>query len=408
MIEDVVKEVRDELTGHILPFWEKLIDEKNGGFYGRMEYDGTLKPGAVKGGILTARILWAFSNAYKVLKDEQYLKYAKHAYEFLTGPLWDDEYGGVYWTVNADGEEPAEDLKHGYCQAMSLYAISSYYDASGDEKALMRAMEIYDILENEMHDEFGYKESFTRDFRWAENEKLSENGVEAAKTMNTNLHVFEAYTELYRVSGYPQVADKICELLELFANKIYNPDKQRLDVFFDDDFNPIIDLHSYGHDIEASWLIDRGVEILESSLYESKMAPIVDALVSNVYSKGMDPLHSSVYMEAENGNIKKTRNWWTQCEAIVGFLNAYKKDETQVQYAQAVIDIWEFVKTYLIDKRVGGEWLQEVDVLNNPVDILPIVGVWKCPYHNTRMCLELIKRSEKSSTSFELPKLDFF
>ncbi len=407
MIEDVVQEIKEELTGHILPFWEKLIDEQYGGFYGRMEYDGTLRKDAVKGGILMARILWAFSNAYVVLKDEEYLKYAKHAYEFLTGPLWDDQYGGVYWTVTADGE-PAEDLKHGYCQAMSLYAISSYYDASGDEKALMRAMEIYDILENEMHDEFGYKESFTRDFRWAENEKLSENGVEAAKTMNTNLHVFEAYTELYRVSGYPQVSDRICEILELFINKIYNPEKHRLDVFFDDSFNPIIDLKSFGHDIEASWLIDRGVEVLESSLYESKMSSIVDDLVKSVYEIGMDPIHGSVYMESENGNIKKNRNWWTQCESMVGFYNAFKKDETKTEYEKAVVDIWDFIKAHLIDERVGCEWIQEVDVLNNPVTTLPLVGVWKCPYHNTRMCLEMIKRSEKKTTSFELPKLDFF
>ena len=183
----------------------------------------------------------------------------------------------------------------------------------------MRAMEIYDILENEMHDEYGYKESFTRDFRWAENEKLSENGVEAAKTMNTNLHVFEAYTELYRVSGYPQVYDRISELLDLFVNKIYNPEKHRLDVFFDDSFNPLIDLHSFGHDIEASWLIDKAVDILESSLYESKMRPITADLVRTVYEYGMDPIHGSVYMESENGDIRKTRNWWTQCEAMVGF-----------------------------------------------------------------------------------------
>ena len=407
MIDDVIQEIREELTGHILPFWEKMIDEVNGGFYGRMDYDGTLRKDAVKGGILHARILWAFSNAYTVLKDEEYLQYAKHAYEFLTGAIWDNQFGGMFWTVTADGK-PAEDLKHGYCQAMALYAISSYYEASGDEKALMRAMEIYDILENEMHDEYGYKESFTRDFRWAENEKLSENGVEAAKTMNTNLHVLEAYTELYRVSGYPQVADRIRDLLDLFVEKIYNPDKHRLDVFFDDRFNPIIDLHSFGHDIEASWLFDRSTQVLESVVYESKLAPIIDDLVQGIYNEAMDPLHGSVYMESENGMIRKNRNWWSQCEAMVGFYNAYQKDESKVEYLQAVEDIWSFLKEHLIDTRAGSEWIQEVDVLNQPVTSLPLVGIWKCPYHNTRMCLEMIKRQKKATTSFELPKLDFF
>ena len=406
MIEDVVKEVEEELTGHILPFWERLIDRENGGFYGRMDYDGTLRKDAVKGGILHARILWAFSNACTVLKDDSLMPYAKHAYEFLTGPLWDDQYGGVFWTVTADGK-PAEDLKHGYCQAMSLYAISSYYEASGDEKALMRAMELYDLLEQEMHDEYGYKESFTRDFRWAENEKLSENGIEASKTMNTNLHVFEAYTELYRVSGYPQVADKMREILDIFVEKIYNPEKHRLDVFFDEHFNPIIDLHSYGHDIEFTWLADRGLEVLDDIQYSSQLAPIIKDLTQTIYKVALDPVGTSVYMEAENGLVRKTRNWWTQCEAIVGFYNAFQKDESMVEYEKAVEDIWGFIKENLIDERQGFEWIQEVDVTNMPVTSLPIVGVWKCPYHNTRMCLELIKRTKKSK-SFELPKLDFF
>ena len=406
MIEDVVKEVEEELTGHILPFWESLIDREHGGFYGRMDFDGMLRTDAVKGGILTARILWAFSNAAKQLKDDSLLPYAKQAYDFLTGPLWDEQYGGVYWTVTADGR-PAEDLKHGYCQAMSLYAISSYYEASGDEKALMRAMDLYDMLEQEMHDEYGYKESFTRDFRWAENEKLSENGVEASKTMNTNLHVLEAYTELYRVSGYPQVADKIRELMDIFVEWIYNPERHRLDVFFDERFHSIIDLHSFGHDIEFTWLLDRALEVLDDATYTSKMTPIINDLTETIYEQAMDPLKSSVYMESENGVIRMIRNWWTQCEAMVGFYNAFQKDETRVDYEMAVENIWGFIKENLIDSRQGFEWIQEVDAANRPITSLPIVGVWKCPYHNTRMCLEFMKRTKKEK-AFELPKLDFF
>ncbi|MBO6108364.1 MAG: AGE family epimerase/isomerase [Eubacterium sp.] len=407
MIEDVAEEVKTELTTHILPFWEKLKDDENGGYYGRMEFNGTLRRDAVKGGILHARILWAFSNAYTVLKDPEYLPYAKHAYEFLTGPLWDEQFGGVYWSVTSDGK-PAEDLKHGYCQAMSLYAISSYYEASGDEKALMRAMEIYDLLEQEMRDEYGYKESFTRDFRWAENEKLSENGVEAAKTMNTNLHVFEAYTELYRVSGYPQVADKIRELLDIFTDKIYSPRRHRLEVFFDESFNAIIDLHSFGHDIEASWLLDRGTEVLGDPSYIAKIEPITTNLVQTIYDLALDSMKSSIYMESENGNIRKNKNWWGQCEAMVGFYNAYQKDESKTEYLQVVEDIWQFIKSHFIDSREGLEWIQELDASGNAITSLPAVGIWKCPYHNTRMCLEVIKRTGKKESSFELPPIDLF
>ena len=193
-------EVRKELTEHIIPFWKGLRDEEYGGYYGYLSYELKLNKKAIKGCILNSRILWFFSNAYLLLGDESLLAEARHAYEFMTRFCLDREYGGIFWSLNYDGTV-FDSTKHTYNQAFAIYALSSYYDASGDEEALKEAQALQKIIEEKCTDAIGYLEAFKADFSPESNEKLSENGVMAEKTMNTLLHVLEAYTELYRVSG---------------------------------------------------------------------------------------------------------------------------------------------------------------------------------------------------------------
>ena len=251
------QQIQDHLDKVILPFWESLKDDEYGGFYGYMDIDLNVDKKAVKGCILNNRILWFFANAYLTKKRPELLSYAKHAYEFLKKACLDKTYGGVYWSVTFDGK-PEEDMKHTYNQAFAIYALSSYYDASGDKEALDIAFSIYDVIEAHCKDDKGYLEAFDRNFQPVSNEKLSENGVMAEKTMNTLLHVFEGYTELYRVTKDKRVGENLRWMLDIFAKKVYNPDKKHQEVFFDKDWNTLIDLYSYGHDIETSWLIDRG------------------------------------------------------------------------------------------------------------------------------------------------------
>ena len=201
-------EVMTHLTTDIIPFWKSLRDDENGGYTGYLGYDLKADKKAVKGCILNSRITWFFANAYTLLRDESLLKEAEHGFEFLKNACWDKKNGGVYWSVNYDGT-PAETLKHTYNQAFSIYALSSYYEASGDREALDMAYQLYELIEGKMRDELGYKEAFDEAFNEIDNEKLSENGVIASKTMNTLLHVFEAYTELYRVDHNEKVADQI-------------------------------------------------------------------------------------------------------------------------------------------------------------------------------------------------------
>ena len=232
----IVDEIRSEFVGHVIPFWEGLRDDKYGGYYGMLDFDLNLDKQAVKGCILNSRILWFFSNAYLCLKDESYLSYAEHAYNFMKDHCIDKDNGGIFWSMTYDGKEE-DTTKHTYNQAFAIYALSSYYDAAGKKEALDLAYSLYHVIEDRCRDEEGYLEAFTKDFAPASNEKLSENGVEAGRTMNTLLHVFEAYTELYRVDHNEEVGEKLRFIMNIFADKLYNPERGRLEVFFDKDYN---------------------------------------------------------------------------------------------------------------------------------------------------------------------------
>lgn len=386
------EEIKQHLTGALIPFWHRLRDDRYGGFYGYLGYDLSIEKEAVKGCILNSRILWFFSNAYLMLREDMLLEDARHAFLFLKEHCLDREQGGVYWSLDYTGK-PEDVTKHTYNQAFAIYALSSYYDASKDVEALEIARSLYRLVEEKCRDEYGYLEAFGRDFYPVENDKLSENGVMAEKTMNTLLHVFEAYAELYRVAGEACVAERLRYMLDLMADRIYNRELGRQEVFFDKTWNTLIDLYSYGHDIETAWLVDRGLEILGDEAYIKKLAPITRTITENIYHRAY--IDHSLVNEAEHGVVDTTRVWWVQAEAVVGFLNGYQKQEKK-EYLKAAEDIWGYIREYMVDKRPGSEWFSGLDKDRNPLE-KPIVEPWKCPYHNGRMCFEVIRRLEDAS-----------
>ena len=385
----MVEEVKEHLLHTIIPFWKNLRDNEHGGYYGWLGYDLALDKKAVKGCILNSRITWFFANAYTLLKDESLLNEAKHGFAFMKDYCFDKENGGIYWSITYDGK-PEDTTKHTYNQAFCIYALSSYYEASKDEEALAMAKELFHIIEEKCTDEVGYLEAFDREFHLIENDKLSENGVIADKTMNTLLHVFEAYTELYRVSKDAEVKKRLEWILDTIADKIYNPKLHRQEVFFDKNYNSILDLHSYGHDIETAWLLNRGVDVLGEEAYQKKMGPIIDDLTAQVYKVAFDG--HSLANECEKGVVNTHRIWWVQAETVIGFLNGYQRNPEKKEYLEAAKSEWQVIKDYVIDKREGSEWFWEVDENGKPYPDRPIVEPWKCPYHNGRMCIEVIRR----------------
>lgn len=317
-------EIKSELINHIIPFWKGLIDTEQGGYYGGMDFDLHIQKYAVKGCILNSRILWFFSTACSVLHDQSLLPFATHAYEFMMKHCVDQEYGGVYWSLKADGTVE-DSTKHTYNQAFAVYALSAYYQVTHKKEVLQNALQLYHIIEDKCRDTNGYGEAYTRQWRVEKNDKLSENGVMAERTMNTLLHVFEGYSGLYEVFPEKLVGNSIRLIADLFTEKIYNQKKRRQEVFFDRDYHTLIDLHSYGHDIETSWLLDWGCGLLKDQELSNKITLITDQLVREVYDRAFH--NGYVYNECENNIQDKSCIWWIQAESVVGFINAWEKDK---------------------------------------------------------------------------------
>ncbi|HCT90889.1 MAG TPA: N-acylglucosamine 2-epimerase, partial [Lachnospiraceae bacterium] len=373
--QEFIKEMEDHLKNRMIPFWEGLRDDTCGGYYGYKGFDLVVDKRYEKGCILNSRILWFFSNAYRLFGDERLAGDARHAYEFMKNYCVDRDYGGVYWSVSYDGEV-IDSTKHTYNQAFAIYALASYYDAVGSEEALALALQIQSVIEEKCTDEWGYLEAFNRQFEPEDNDKLSENGVMAEKTMNTLLHVMEAYTELYRVSRDGRTENRLRFILDLLADKLYNPDLKRQEVFFDKTWNSLIDLHSYGHDIETAWLTDRCLDVLGDEAYMAKLTPVTRALTGKVYEKAYR--EHSLLNEAERGVDDTTRVWWVQAEAVVGFYNGWQRQPEHTEYLEAAREIWSYICNHMIDPRPGSEWFWSLDSSHRPIE-KPIVEPWKCP-----------------------------
>ena len=384
----IISEVRSELENHIVPFWAGLKDEENGGFYGFMSCGLELDKKAEKGVILHSRILWFFSKCYTVLKDEKYRELAFHAFEYVKNHCIDYDNGGVYWMTDFKGV-PSDTMKHTYNIAFAVYALSCYYNAVGDRFALDLAYKLFSDIEENTRDEYGYREAFTVDWQLIPNDALSENGLMADKTMNTVLHLIEAYTELYKAGHSERVRERLCFLLGQVKDKVFDPERNALKVFFDTKLDVIGDIHSYGHDIEASWLIDLACDTMgDTELirdWSERDLKISENILNIAFECG------ALNNERENEKIDRTRVWWVQAEAVVGFTNAYQHSGDK-KFLDAARTVWAYIKEHIIDKRPGGEWYSELTFEGEPHDWKETVGPWKCPYHNGRMCMELISR----------------
>ncbi len=382
---------RKELTERILPFWNRLRDDENGGFYGFMDNGLNVDKTADKGVILTSRILWFYSSCYRTLGDEYLLDNACHAYEFLKKCV-DTVNGGVWWMMTYDGK-PSDTMKHTYNQAFAIYALSAYYLASKDKTALDLALELFHTVEDKCRDDVAYLEAMSENWKVVPNDALSENGLMADKTMNTVLHLIEAYTVLLEACENGESAhieERLMFLLQITEDKIFNSDQNRLRVFFDRELNEIGDIHSYGHDIEASWLIDRACEVIGERRFMAKWRFIDLRIAENIYDIAFE--NGAVNNERENDKIDKKRVWWVQAESVVGFVNAFQQGGDK-KFLDAADKVFEWIETRQTDKRENSEWWGEVDFDGKPMQTVNMVNPWKCPYHNGRMCIEVINRN---------------
>jgi len=386
------QELKEELTRNILPFWmNNMLDVKNGGFYGQMTGENQLVEDAPKGGILNARILWTFSSATLHLKSDKYLAVAKRAKEYIFNHFFDIENGGTYWMLNSVGT-PADTKKQIYSQAFFIYALVEYYRVTYDRTCLDKAIELFQLIEKHSFDDEsnGYFEAYSKDWVLLEDLRLSEKDANEKKTMNTHLHILEAYTNLYRVWKDDVLERQLKNLIEIFLEKIINSESYHLDLFFDENWKCKSTLYSYGHDIEASWLLEEAAVVLGNAELLKKVREIA-VKVANAAAEGIQT-NGAIINEKNfaTGHVDTNSDWWPQAEAMVGFFNAYEmtKDDS---YLQSTLGVWEFTKQHIIDKT-NGEWHWSVSADGVVDTVNDKAGFWKCPYHNGRMCLELIAR----------------
>ncbi len=378
------EQMKAHLTTKILPFWENLADAVSGGYYGYVDKALNVHKDADKGCILNSRILWTFSTAARILEDDRLRAYADWAYDFLSR-FEDPAHGGVYWSVTHDGL-PKDTTKHTYCQAFAIYGLAAYARLTGSREALDRAIALYRLIEEKCRDEAGYGEAYRVDFSPERNEKLSENGVMASRTMNTLLHVLEGYTELWRVWPDEGLRQTGAAALSRFLNTIYNRAEHRLDVFFDDRFHSLIDMQSYGHDIEASWLLWDSVTALlperEWAPYRAMCLDLAESVTARAFTD------HGLKNECVNGEVSELRIWWVQAEAMLGFANAFALTGDS-RWQERMNTQWAAIQRMIVDPRPEGEWYWSVEEDGRLTD-RPMVEEWKCPYHNSRMCLRLL------------------
>ena len=391
-VQALASQAKKELTENILPYWTSKMCNPAGGFYGRISGNEETDLSAPVGNIMTARLLWTFSSAYRLFKDsaeaEGYLAMAIRAKDLIISRFYDPEYGGTYWSLNPDGT-PLDTKKQIYAIAFTIYGLAEFNRATGDAKALEYAIKLFNSIEDHSFDteKDGYFEAFTRTWDTIEDMRLSDKDANESKTMNTHLHVLEAYTCLYRVWKNSRLEERLRGLIGIFEKHILGPDGH-LRLFFDDDWNSGYDIVSYGHDIEASWLIHEAALVLGDEDVIGRIEKLVPAIAAAA-GEGFSPEGGMIY-EKNAEETDRDRHWWVQAETVVGYLNLWDHFGTQEGLENA-LTCWDFIKVNLID-RENGEWfwsLREDGTVNRDDDK---AGFWKCPYHNGRMCMEIIER----------------
>ena len=390
-LEKYCDEMQQELTS-ILDYWMfYTIDSAHGGFVGRIAHDNKIDRDAPKGSVLHSRILWTFSAAYNLTGNKKYQEMAERAFEYIADKFIDKGFGGVYWTVDRNGC-PLDTKKQIYALSFAIYGLSEFYQSSKEESAKEYAINLYHDIQNHSYDQKkgGYIEGLSRNWKELKDRRLSAKDANEKKSMNTHLHVLEGFANLYRAWPDKLLKERLIELVDIFLGRIISEETGHLLLFFDDDWNSRSGTISYGHDIEAAWLVQEAAGLVKDELSLLKVKD-KSILLADAARKGVDKDGGLWYeYDAEKKHLIKQKHSWPQAEAMIGFFNAWQNTGDE-KYLKQSWRSWEFVKNYMHDKHFG-EWYWGVYEDYSPMSNEDKVGIWKCPYHNSRACIEIIHR----------------
>ncbi|MEM9720399.1 MAG: AGE family epimerase/isomerase [Bacteroidota bacterium] len=387
-----LKQAATQELEDILFWWcEHMVDEEHGGFYGRIDGKGKLHPDARKMVILNTRILWTFSAADRLLPNQKYRRIADRAYQYVVEYFWDTTHKGFYWCLDTLGNKIAG-KKQVYAQAFAIYALSEYFLLTQNQDALDLANQTFSLIETHSRDQHqgGYMEAFDEQWGPLEDLRLGEHDQNEAKTMNTHLHILEAYSNLFLATQDPLHKEALTSLLQLFLDRFISPLTLTQTLFFDENWQPKSQTVSFGHDIECSWLLWEGVEYLKDELWDGKTREIVIQMAREVLIHSLDPEGGIFYEKEANGHISIMKDWWPQAEAVVGFVNAFQLTN-ETNYLRAAAATWNFIQSHLKDP-IHGEWYWGTFPDGTPNTLKDKAGPWKAPYHNARACMEVMKR----------------
>lgn len=379
----------------ILRYWNDHIVSPSGSFYGSLNNRNIPDRNAPIGIVMVSRILWTFSSAAlegKLGYDGMLSK----AYSLITNEFTDVEYGGVYWSINRNGA--VEDKKQIYGLAFCIYGLAEYYKVTGEEQILKQAIELYRFIEEYGSDKTqgGYIEALARDWKELDDLRLSEKDMNTKKSMNTHLHVVEAYANLYSVWNDAGLKEKISGLLKIFHERIIDSTTGHMHLFMDADWEVQSNRWSFGHDIEAAWLLLECAELISSGKWRERFTEHAFRL-ANAASRGLDDDGGMFYeYDTIENTFLKEKHWWPQAEAMIGFFKLWRLSG-DVSWLEKSISSWHFVKTHLKDID-GGEWYWGVDESGALMENEK-AGFWKCPYHNGRACMEIVQDLESTIRS---------
>ncbi|MFI1770895.1 AGE family epimerase/isomerase [Thalassobellus citreus] len=382
------QELKLELK-NILSYWiNNTLDLEHGGFVGKIDHYNTIIPEASKGIILNTRILWSFSAASNHLKTDKYKAICDRAFNYLKMFFNDNSHKGVFWELDYKGN-PLNKRKQVYAQAFTIYALSEYYMFNKNEEAKKWAIEIFELIETHAKDDLneGYFEAFNQDWSPIEDMRLSNKDMNASKTMNTHLHVLEAYTSLLKIYNHESLKKSLKKLVEVFFQKFLNA-QNHYELFFDDTWNLLSNTVSYGHDIEAAWLIIDAANVLDDKDL-LQQANDIAVRVANTFLKEAIDEDGAVLNEKNltTNHIDTDRHWWPQVEALIGLHYAFELNPNQ-EYKKVALKIWDYTKKHLIDHE-NGEWFFRVNKEGKVYTEEDKVSMWKAPYHSSRACIIL-------------------